>query len=131
MKFANGCAPFCRIWKLNYVHYTIDTFSGFQRAITLSFEKTGSIIMCLLEFMTIIGIPVQIKANNAPAYVSSKIKQYFHFIIKRILQVCHTIHRTSSCSSCLISPGFITQVDFQQQGLTINFCTVTKSNGKI
>ena len=45
----------------------------------LSSEKTDSIIADLLEAMTIIGIPVQIKSDNAPGYVSSKIKQFFAY----------------------------------------------------
>ncbi|KAL6032000.1 hypothetical protein STEG23_002249 [Scotinomys teguina] len=58
--------------KLKYVHHTIDTYSGFQWAIALSSEKADSVIMHLLEVMAIMGIPAQIKTDNAPAYVSEE-----------------------------------------------------------
>ena len=63
--------------KLKYVHYTIDTYSGFQWATALSSEKADSVIMHLLEVMATIGIPAQIKTHNGPAYVPKKMKQYF------------------------------------------------------
>ncbi|KAL6088252.1 hypothetical protein STEG23_033372 [Scotinomys teguina] len=60
----------CEFGKLKYVHHTIDTYSGFQWATALSSEKADSVIMHLLEVMAIMGIPAQIKTDNAPAYVS-------------------------------------------------------------
>ena len=50
--------------------------SGFQWTTALSLEKTGSVIICLLEVMAIMGIPVQIKTDNAPAYISKKMKVF-------------------------------------------------------
>ncbi|KAL6088337.1 hypothetical protein STEG23_010771, partial [Scotinomys teguina] len=61
---------FAEFGKLKYVHHTIDTYSGFQWATALSSEKADSVIMHLLEVMAIMGIPAQIKTDNAPAYVS-------------------------------------------------------------
>ena len=57
---------FAEFRKLKYVHRTIDTYSGFQQATALSSEKADSVISCLLEVMVIMGIPVQIKTDNAP-----------------------------------------------------------------
>jgi hypothetical protein len=57
------------------VHHTIDTCSGLQWATPLTSEKADSVIMYLLEVVVIMGIPVQIKTNNNPAYVSNKMKQ--------------------------------------------------------
>lgn len=65
--------------KLKYVHHTIDTYSVFQWANASSFEKPGSVITHLLEVMSIIGILVNIKMDNAPSYVSSKMKQPFAY----------------------------------------------------
>ena len=51
----------------------------------MSSEKADSAITHLLEAMTIMGIPVQIKTDNGPAYVSKKIKQFFaYYNIKHI-----------------------------------------------
>ncbi|KAL6092317.1 hypothetical protein STEG23_003249, partial [Scotinomys teguina] len=61
---------FAEFGKLKYVHHTIDTYSGFQWATALSSEKADSVITHLLEVIAIMGIPAQIKTDNAPAYVS-------------------------------------------------------------
>ena len=63
--------------KLNYVHHSIDTYSGFQWATALSSEKANSVIMHLLEVIAIIGIPAQIKADKGPAHVSKKMNRFF------------------------------------------------------
>ena len=80
---------FTEFGKLRYVHHTIDMFSGFKRATALNSEKADSVITHLLE--VIMGIPVQIKTDNAPAYVSSKMKHIFaYYNIKHITGI-HTI----------------------------------------
>ncbi|KAL6031936.1 hypothetical protein STEG23_004786 [Scotinomys teguina] len=68
---------FMEFGRLKYVHHTIDTYSGFQWATPMSSEKADSVITHLLEVMAIMGIPVQIKTDNAPAYVSNKMRQFF------------------------------------------------------
>ena len=68
---------FAEFENLEYVHHTIDTYSEFQWATALGFEKADSVITQLLEVMAIMGIPVKIKTDNAPAYVSSKMKQFY------------------------------------------------------
>ncbi|KAL6087838.1 hypothetical protein STEG23_011789 [Scotinomys teguina] len=76
---------FAEFGKLKYVHHTVDTYSGFPWATALSSEKADSVIMHLLEVMAIMGIPAQIKTDNAPAYVSGKMKQFFaYYNIKHI-----------------------------------------------
>lgn len=72
---------FSAFGKLKYAHHTIDTYSGFQRATAFSSEKAGSVITHLLKVMAIMGISAQIQIDNAPAYVSSKMKQLLHIII--------------------------------------------------
>lgn len=59
------------------MHHTIDTYSGFQWANALSSEKAGSLIAHLLEGMALMGIGVQTRTDIAPAYVSSKMQQFF------------------------------------------------------
>ena len=54
-------------------------YSWFQWATALSSEKDDSIIAHLLEIMTIMGITAQIKSDNAPTYVSNKMKQLFAY----------------------------------------------------
>ncbi|KAL6055503.1 hypothetical protein STEG23_020485, partial [Scotinomys teguina] len=81
---------FVEFGKLKYVHHTIDTYSGFQWATALSSEKADSVITHLLEVMAIMGIPAQIKTDNAPAYVSGKMKQFFaYYNIKHITGIPH------------------------------------------
>ena len=42
--------------------------------------------------MAIMGIPVQIKTNNAPGYVASKMKQFFaYYNIKHITGIPHNL----------------------------------------
>ena len=75
---------------LKYVHHTIDTFSGFQWATALSSEKADSVITHLLEVMAVMGIPAQIKTDNAPAYISTKLEQFFkYYNIKHITGIPH------------------------------------------
>ena len=44
------------------------------------FRKTDLVIIPLLEVTAIMAIPVQIKSGNTPAYVSSKMKQFFAYL---------------------------------------------------
>ncbi|KAL6030026.1 hypothetical protein STEG23_006794, partial [Scotinomys teguina] len=89
---------FAEFGKLKYVHHTIDTYSGFQWATALSSEKADSVIMHLLEVMAIMGIPAQIKTDNAPAYVSGKMKQFFaYYNIKHITGNAECAVETDVC----------------------------------
>ena len=63
------------------MQYTTGTYSGFQWASALSSEKADSVIKYLLEIMAMMEIPVQIKTDNAPTYVFSKMKQFFYITI--------------------------------------------------
>ena len=62
--------------KQKYVHHTIDTYSHFQWATALSSEKADSVITHLLFCFAIMGIPIKLKTDNAPAYQSSKLSQF-------------------------------------------------------
>lgn len=71
---------------LKLIHHTTDAYSGFQWASALSSEKDDSVITHLLETIAIMGILIQIKTDNVPVYVSSKMKKQFfaHYSIKHI-----------------------------------------------
>ena len=56
-----------KLGKLKYVHHTIDAYSGFKWETALNSETADSVITHLLKVMAIIGIPVKIKTDNAPA----------------------------------------------------------------
>ena len=60
---------FTEFSKLIYVLCYRHTYSGFQQATALTSEKSDSVIMHLLEVIVMMGIPTQIKIDNAPAYV--------------------------------------------------------------
>jgi hypothetical protein len=45
----------------------------------LNSEKINSVVAHLLEEMTIMGMPSQSKPDNAPAYVSSKMKWFLAY----------------------------------------------------
>jgi hypothetical protein len=68
-----------------YIDHTIGMYSGFQWVTALSFEKADCVITHLLEIMAIMGIPAQIKTDNAPTYVPNKMKQFFvYYNIKHV-----------------------------------------------
>ena len=48
-------------------------------AIASSFENADCVITHLLKKMPIMGIPAQIKTDNACTYVSNKMKQFFAY----------------------------------------------------
>ena len=88
---------FAEFGKLKYVHHTIDTFSGFQWATALSSEKADSVITHLLKLMTFMDIPAQIKTDNALAYISSKLKQFFEYYnIKNITGIPQSYRTNNS-----------------------------------
>ncbi|ERE82961.1 sorting nexin-6-like protein [Cricetulus griseus] len=81
---------FTEFGNFKYVHHTIDTFTGFQWATALTSEKADSVITHLLEVMSVVGIPGQIKTGNAPAYVSTKMEQFFkYYNIKHVTGIPH------------------------------------------
>lgn len=81
---------FAELAKLKYVHHTIDKYSRFQWATALTSEKADLVITHLLDGMAIMGIPVQIKIDNALACVPSKMKHFLtYFNIKHITDIPH------------------------------------------
>lgn len=71
--------------RLKYVHHTVDKFSHFQWATALSSEKADAVITHLLACFAIMGIPQELKTDNAPAYQSIKLHK---FLSKH--QIVHT-----------------------------------------
>ena len=81
---------FLEFGKLECVHHTTVTYSSFQWVTALSLEKDDSVIIHLLEVIIIMGMPVQIKTDNAPANASKKMKQIFaYYNIKHITCIPH------------------------------------------
>lgn len=62
--------------KLLYVHHNINACSGLQWATALNTKKADSAVPHILAAMVILRILVQIKTDNAPVCVSSKIKVF-------------------------------------------------------
>ena len=74
--------------KQKYVHHTIDTYSHFQWTTALSSEKADSAITHLLFCFAIMGIPIELKTDNAPVYQSSKLSQFLEqYHIKHIFGI--------------------------------------------
>ena len=62
--------------KLSFVHVTVDTFSHVIIAFARSGEATRDIIQHLFQCFSQIGLPKQIKTDNAPAYTSATFKRF-------------------------------------------------------
>lgn len=58
------------------VHHTIDTCTHFQWATALHSEKDDAAITHLLSCFAIMGIPIELKTDNAPAYQSAKLAHF-------------------------------------------------------
>ena len=63
---------FADFGKLKYVHHTIDIDSGCQWTTALSFEKWFYNYTLIITYYYF-GVPVQIKTDIAPEFVSNKI----------------------------------------------------------
>jgi hypothetical protein len=85
---ANRCVSFCRVWKLKVCVPCHRHISGFEYATALTYKRADSLIKHLLKVVDIMGIPVQIKTDNAPAY-NSKMKFVAYYNIKHITGIPH------------------------------------------
>lgn len=65
---------FVEFWTLKYVH-NIDIYSGCQWVTALTSEEANSIFILIRSYGHH-GLFVEIKTDNAPVYISSKIKQF-------------------------------------------------------
>ena len=72
--------------KLSFVHVTVDTFSHVITASARSGEAAKDVIQHLFQCFSQIGLPEQIKTDNAPAYTSEA--------FKRFCQQFSTVHST-------------------------------------
>ena len=68
-----------------YVHHTIDTYTSLQWATTLHSEKADAVIN-LLSCFAVMGLPIELKTDNAPAYQSAKLA---HFLSQ--YHITHTL----------------------------------------
>ena len=62
--------------ELSFVHVTIDTFSHVIIASARSHKTTKDVIQHLFQCFSQIGLPEQIKTDNAPAYPSAAFKRF-------------------------------------------------------
>ncbi|RMC06440.1 hypothetical protein DUI87_15874 [Hirundo rustica rustica] len=65
--------------RLNYVHVPVDTFSSAMWASAHTGEKARDVIAHWRQAFAILGIPSALKADNGPAYVSQKVRQFLQF----------------------------------------------------
>ena len=72
--------------KLSFVHVTVDTFSQVIIASARSGEAIRNVIQHLFRCFSQIGLPEQIKTDNAPAYTSTA--------FKRLCQQFSKVHST-------------------------------------
>ncbi|KAL6062001.1 hypothetical protein STEG23_022307, partial [Scotinomys teguina] len=112
---------FAEFGKLKYVHHTIDTYSGFQWATALSSEKADSVITHLLEVMAIMGIPAQIKTDNAPAYVSGKMKQFFAYYNIKHITVFSFVYDYETCQLLAAPIYFREDMGIEEPADGVNF----------
>ena len=59
-----------------YVHHAIDTCTHFQWATALHSEKADAVITHLLSCFAVMGLPIELKTDNAPAYQSTKLAHF-------------------------------------------------------
>lgn len=62
--------------KLGYVHVVVDTFSHFVHASARTGEAVKDIVQHLLQCFQVMGLPSQIKTDNAPAYTSKAFETF-------------------------------------------------------
>ena len=75
--------------KILYLPYHLN-IHWVSMASALNSEKDNCVIKQLLEIMAIVGIPVQINADNIPKYTSTKVKQFFaYYCINHITDILH------------------------------------------
>ena len=62
--------------KLSFVHVTVDTFSHVIIASARTGEAVKYVIQHLFQCFSKIGLPEQIKTDNAPAYTSAAFRRF-------------------------------------------------------
>ena len=58
------------------LHHTIDTCTHFQWVTALYPEKADAVITPLLSCFAVMGLPIELKTDNAPAYQSAKLAHF-------------------------------------------------------
>lgn len=62
--------------KLKYIHCSGDTYSLVLNATAHTGETTKDVIKHLMQTVSILGIPRQIKTDNWPSYISKTFQQF-------------------------------------------------------
>ena len=58
------------------MHHTIGMYTHFQWATALHSEKADAVITHLSSCFTVMGLPIKLKTDNAPAYQSVKLARF-------------------------------------------------------
>lgn len=62
--------------RLKYLHVTIDTYSHFVWVTPQTGERAMHVVRHLTTCFAVMGVPVQIKTDNGPAYISDKLRRF-------------------------------------------------------
>ncbi|KFO54206.1 hypothetical protein N302_00836, partial [Corvus brachyrhynchos] len=62
--------------RLEYLHVSVDTFSGAMFASAHANEKAADVEWHLVQAFATLGVPQKIKTDNGPAYVSSQLRRF-------------------------------------------------------
>lgn len=67
---------FSEFGRLRYVHVTVDTFSHLIVATAHVGEKVRDVVRHWLHCFAVMGVPVSVKTDNGPAYISHKVQSF-------------------------------------------------------
>ena len=66
----------CSLGKFSLLFVSVDTFSGFIRAVSVSSECSKHAISALLLTFPVMGIPSVLKTDNGPAFTSHSFRSF-------------------------------------------------------
>lgn len=81
------------IWQMDVFHFIVwymCTILQTHIHSALASKKAAAVTTHLLQVMTIMGTPIQIKTHNGPMYISNKMKRFFtNYNIKHVTGISH------------------------------------------
>lgn len=77
--------------RLKYVHVTIDTYSKYIWATAQAGEKALHVVRHLTTCFAVMGVPQEIKTDNGPAYISTKVQKFVQMWgVKHVTGIPHS-----------------------------------------
>ncbi|NXN76943.1 POK6 protein, partial [Himantopus himantopus] len=77
--------------RLKYVHVTVDTFSHAVWATPLSGETARHVMLHLRGCFAALGVPLEIKTDNGPAYTSQALQRFMNLWgVKHVTGIPHS-----------------------------------------